>query len=193
MIKASEQAGTLELGLRQAASYMEKRSTMNQRVIHAMAYPVFVLFMAVGVAALLVTVALPPLIQLFTSLGAELPLTTRLLIATASFITDYKLYLLGGIISLIILVAVLLSLPAGKLAWDRSMLNLPVIGPINIQRHMCHFCQTTAVMLKAGLRLPQIMDINIQTVRNRIIRRALAEVREKLIQGQGLSHPMAGN
>ena len=35
------------------------------------------------------------------------------------------------------------------------------------------------------------MNIVIQTVGNRIIRQALGEVREKLVQGQGLSQPMA--
>jgi type IV pilus assembly protein PilC len=191
VVKASEQAGNLEVGLRQVAGYMEKRATTTNRVKRALAYPAMVLLMAIGVFALLITVALPPLIGLFNSLGAELPVTTKLLIATADFIINYKLYLLVGVFILITLIAVYLQLPAGKLTMDRLKLKMPVIGSINIEHNMCHFCQTTSMLLKAGLPLPRIMDIAIQTVGNRIIRQALRDVREKLIQGQGLSQPMA--
>jgi len=191
VVKASEQAGNLEVGLRQVAGYMEKRATTTNRVKRALAYPAMVLLMAIGVFVLLITVALPPLVGLFNSLGAELPLTTKLLIATADFIINYKLYLLGGVFTLIILTLGYLQLPAGKLTMDRLKLKIPLIGSINIEHNMCHFCQTTSMLLKAGLPLPRIMDIAIQTVGNRIIRQALRDVREKLIQGQGLSQPMA--
>jgi type IV pilus assembly protein PilC len=193
VIKASEQAGDLEVGLRQIASYMEKQAATRRRVGRALAYPILVLLMACGVFALLITVALPPLVGLFNSLGAELPWTTRLLIATADFLSTYKLYLLEGLLTLTILIFSLTRLPAVKLTIDRLMLKIPLIGTINIQRNMCHFCQTTAMLLRAGLRLPQIMNIVTQTVSNRVIRQALNEVRDKLVQGQGLSQTMAAN
>ena len=191
VIRASEQAGNLEVGLRHGAGYMERRMTMKKKVISAMAYPALILLMAIGVSALLITVALPPMVKLFTNLGATLPWTTQLVIAIAGFLINYKLYLLGGLFALITLFVGYIRLPAGKLAMDRLMLKLPIIGPINVQRNMCHFCQTTSMLLKAGLRLPQIMDIVTQTVGNRIIHQALRDVREKLVQGQVLSQSMA--
>jgi type IV pilus assembly protein PilC len=190
VIKASEQAGNLELGLRQAASYMENQAATTQKIKRAMFYPAFVLLMAIGVSALLITVALPPLVDLFISLGAELPLMTRLLIAAAGIITSYKLYILSGLLALVILTIGLVRQPSGKQAMDKLMLKMPVIGLINIERNMHHFCQTTSMLLKAGLRLPQVIDIAIQTNRNQIIRQALSDVRDKLIQGEGLSQPM---
>ena len=170
---------------------MEKQATMTRKITRAMAYPALVLLIAIGVFTLLITVALPPLIGLFTSLGAELPLPTKLLMATAGFFINYKLYLLGVLFILIISIVGYVRLPAGKLTMDRLMLKMPVIGPINIQRHMCHFCQTTSMLLKAGLRLPQTMDIVTQTIGSGLIRQALKDVKGKLIQGQGLSQPMA--
>jgi type IV pilus assembly protein PilC len=193
IIKASEQTGTLEDGLNQVASYMEKRVTMKKKVTRAMAYPTFVLLMAIGVVTLLITVVLPPLVGVFTSLGSELPWTTKMLITAADFLIAYKLYLLGGVFGLVIVIALYLRLPAGKLTIDRLMLRMPVIGSINVQRNMCHFCQTTSMLLKAGLPLPKTMDIVIQTIGNRTIRQALRDIKEKLVQGQGLSQPMAAN
>ena len=191
VIRGSEQAGNLEVGLRQIAGYMEKKATMTKKLTRAMAYPALVSLMAIGVFTIMVTVALPPLVGLFTSLGAELPLATKVIIFIANFLADYKLLLLGGLLTLIILIAIYLRSTTGKLTVDRLVLKVPVMGSVLIERNMCYFCQSTAMMLKAGLRLPQIMDIVLQTVRNRIVRQALHDGREKVVQGQSLSQSMA--
>ena len=191
VVKAGEQAGNLEVGLRQIAGYMERQVATAKRIRSALAYPMVVLFMAIGVFVLLITVALPPLVGLFNALGTELPWMTRSLIAISNFLTNYKFYLLGGVAIVAISIIGYLRLPAGKLTMDRLWLKLPLIGPINIQRNVGHFCRTASMLLKAGLLLPQTMSIVIQTVGNRIIRQTLKEVREKLVQGQGLSQPMA--
>ena len=193
VIRASEQAGNLEIGLRQAAGYMEKQTFANQKIKRAMLYPAFILLMAIGVSILLITVALPPLISLFNSLGAELPWMTRLLINITNFFLKQNLYILGGVVAIIMSIIGLLRLSSVKLARDRLLLKIPLIGNINIERSMQQFCQTASMLLKAGLRLPQIMDIVMQTNRNQIIRQALSNVRDRLIQGEGLSQPMSKN
>jgi len=191
VVKASEQAGNLEVGLRQIAGYMEKQAATRKGIRNALTYPLVTLFMAIGVFVLLITVALPPLVGLFTTLGTELPWMTTLLIAISNFLINYKFYLLGGVAIVAVSIIGYMRLPAGKMTMDRLWLKLPLIGPINIQRNVGHFCRTVSMLLKAGLLLPQTMSIVIQTVGNRIIRQTLKEVREKLVQGQGLSQPMA--
>ncbi len=191
VVKASEQAGNLEVGLRQIAGYMEKQAATRKGIRSALTYPLVTLFMAIGVFVLLITVALPPLVGLFTTLGTELPWMTTLLIAISNFLINYKFYLLGGVAIVAVSIIGYMRLPAGKMTMDRLWLKLPLIGPINIQRNVGHFCRTVSMLLKAGLLLPQTMSIVIQTVGNRIIRQTLKEVREKLVQGQGLSQPMA--
>ncbi|MGD0780716.1 MAG: type II secretion system F family protein [Dehalococcoidales bacterium] len=193
IIKASEQAGTMEIGLKQAAKYLEKQASANQKIIRAMLYPSFVLILAVFVAILLITVALPPLISLFNSLDVQLPWMTQLLLNISNLLTAHSLPMLAGLVALIILILVLLRLPSVKLARDRLYLKIPLIGKIYIERNMQLFCRTASMLLQAGLRLPQIIDIVIQTNRNQVIRNAFNNVRERLVQGEGLSQPMANN
>lgn len=190
VVKASEQTGNLESGLRQAAGYIEKQDTSRQKVWRALAYPAFVLLMAAGVAVMLITIALPPLVNLFESLGAQLPWTTRLLISVAGFMLDQRFIIFGGIILLIAAVIFLLRLPSVRLARDRALLRVPVIRSVIVGRAMQQFCQTTSMLLGAGLQLPMVMDIAVQGSRNMVIRRAFGEVRERLLQGEGLSRPM---
>jgi type IV pilus assembly protein PilC len=192
VIRASELAGNLEVGLRQIAGHMEQQATEIKKIIRSLSYPLVVVLMAIGVFTIMITVALPPLVGLFTSLGAELPWTTKLVISMANFLTDYKFHLLGGLLALIVLVVGYIRSPGGKLTRDRLMLQAPMIGSINIQRSMFHFCQSVSMMSKAGLQLHQIMNVVIQTAKNRLIRQALQDVRDGLVQGNSLSQSMAG-
>jgi type IV pilus assembly protein PilC len=164
------------------------------RIKGALTYPAFVIVTAIVVLVIMVTVVLPPLMDLFTLLGAQLPWTTRLIIAVVSFLTDYKLYLLGGIVAAIVAVYAYSLTPVGKLAFDKLALRIPLLGRIFLQRTMGQFCRTMAMLIGVGLPLPQIMDIVIGTVStNRIIIQAFIEVRENMEQGEGLSLPMSKN
>jgi type II secretory pathway component PulF len=116
---------------------------------------------------------------------------TQLLISVSGFILDHFLYIIVGLLIVILISISLLRLPSVKLARDRLMLKIPLIGAINIERGVQHFCQTASMLLKAGLHLPQVMDIAIQTNKNQIIRQSFSDVKDKLVQGEGLAQPLA--
>ncbi|OGO21881.1 MAG: hypothetical protein A2144_04830 [Chloroflexi bacterium RBG_16_50_9] len=191
VIKASEAAGKLGQALKRIAGYLEKETAAQKKLGQALIYPAIVLIMAFGVFILLTTIALPPLVRLFTSLGGELPWATRTLLVMGGFFINFKFHLLWAIIVLIILIYSYTRLPAGKLALDKLILKIPVISNITIQRNMYRFCQIASMLLKAGLPLPQIINMAARTVGNVIVRQVLGQIRGKLVQGQGLSQSMA--
>jgi len=190
VMKASEQSGSLEVGLKHIADYLEKQAATKKKIRGALAYPSLIAVMGVGVSVVLLTVALPPLVDMFESLNAELPLMTRMLIGISDFLVGYKLHILGGLIIFACLLGMCIRMPAAKFTIDRLVLRLPVIGSIILQRNMYHFCHTMGMLLKAGIQLPEIMNIVIPSIGNSVIRQALIELRDRLIQGQGLSKPM---
>jgi type II secretory pathway component PulF len=191
MIKASEASGNLEVALKRMAVYLETENAEKKRVGRALIYPAVVLVMAFGVFILLTTVVLPSLAKIFGSLGVQLPWTTSFLLIAGNFSNDHKFYIIVVLVALIIVVFSYGKLPAGKLTLDRLILKIPIINSISIQRNMGRFCQITSMLLKAGLPIPQILNIASKTVGNMIIRQALSEVGNKLVQGQSLSQSMA--
>lgn len=191
VMRASEQAGNIEVGLRQMAGCLQRRMDEKSRLTRALAYPGMVLVMAVGVLILIVTVVLPPLVGLFQSFESELPPTTRAIIAASDFLSANAFAILGVLVALTTAAAVSLRRPSGKAFLDRTWLKLPVIGRIILERNMAQFCRTSSMLLAAGLPLPQMMDIGIQTIKNSLISGALAIVKERSVQGQGLAQPMA--
>jgi len=191
IVAAGEKAGTLEVSLRQAVDYMQRGSSAMQKARRAMVYPAMLICVAVGVIILLLTVALPPLLTMFDELDISLPWTTRLLLALTGFFTDYVFHILGFLIILAISVTWYLKRPSGRMALDRILLRLPLLGQIVLKSNMALFSRTVSVLFAAGIPLPQILGIVKQTAGNRVIKQAIADVEEGLAQGRGISRPMA--
>jgi type IV pilus assembly protein PilC len=191
LIEVGERTGNLEMVLRQLAIYMEKEEALVRKIRSAMAYPSFVLLLAVGVVFLMLTVALPPLMGLFTSFGAELPLPTRILIAITDFASTYKFHLLGTLVLVGSAGVLFFRSEAGHWFFDRALLKIPIVSRVTIQGAVARMCRSMSTLLRAGLALPEIIEMIIRTQSNRVIRAALEGVRRDLLQGRGLADPLA--
>ena len=191
VMKAAEQSGELHSGLIHMTEYAEKQEDIKKRIKRALTYPALVVMLAVGVSALLTTVVLPPMIGLFESLGADLPLATRFVVAVASFIVDNKFYVLAALVGFPAVVAVCRSVPSGRHTIDKLLLHIPLVGEAILRMNLFHFCRTSAMLLEAGMQISNVLAICSRTVANSRIRAALTEGEMKLSQGQTFSQAMA--
>lgn len=190
-ITIGERTGNLGDMLRQLAAYLEREQTLARKLRDALSYPLFVLMVAVGVVVLMLTVALPPMVQLFESFGAELPWPTRVLIAISRFATAYGVYLLFGGLILAALSAWWGSQPTGRRLRDAAVLRLPLVGQVILQGHLSRFARTASVLIRGGLPLSEVMELVVQTTGNVVVAAALERARVALLTGQGLSTPLA--
>jgi len=124
MVKVSEQAGNLEVVLRQVARYMEREKTVLKKASGAMVYPAFILVLAAVVISLMVAFTLPPLLDMFAEFEAELPLTTKLLVGVGDFVGAYKFYMAAAIIGIVALAVWYVRKPAGRRRLDRLLLRM---------------------------------------------------------------------
>lgn len=193
LMEVGERTGNLEAVLRQVASHIEKEQALVKRVRGAMAYPAFMVVLAIVVVGILVTTALPPLLSLFDEFNAQLPLPTRILLGVSGFATTYKIHMLVAAIAVAIAATWYLRQPAGRRQLDRVLARSPVIGPINVQANVSRFSRTIAMLLRAGLPLSNIMELVLQTTQNQTIREELVGVRDELLRGEGLAKPMAAS
>ncbi len=190
-LSVGEQSGGLETVLRQIADYMEKEATATKDIKNALRYPVIVGIVAFIVIAVIVTFVLPAFTSLYSSLGAELPLITRMLLSAVNGLTNYGLYLIGVILIAVGLVFVYIKTPEGRLQWDRLALRLPLLGRVSHLNELAHCCRSMSLLFRAGLPLPEIMSLVIESSNNRVMKRALTDVQQDMLKGEGLSRPMA--
>jgi len=190
-ISAGEQGGNLEGVLRQMADHMEKAATTEKKVRNALTYPIIVTVTAIIVVAALVTFVLPNFSELYTSVGAELPWPTRMLMGITDWFGQYWLFLGIGVLAAFGIGFAYTRTPAGKYQWHKLLLQLPIIGRINLLNQLSRCCRTMALLFKVGVPLPEIMAVTIYGATNKVVAEALTEVQREMFKGEGLSRPMA--
>jgi len=190
-LAAGEQAGNLEVVLRQMADYMERSATTEKKIKNALTYPIIVAIVAFIVVAILITFVLPAFTDLYRILGADLPGITQMMLSLSDWLIAYGVYLLLGVVALAIVGFFYVRTPAGRYQFDKLMITAPVIGRINLLSQLARCCRTIALLFKVGLPLPDVMSQAIHGTNNKVISQALTEVQQDLIRGEGLSKPMA--
>jgi len=189
-IAAGEQGGNLEIVLRQMADFIERSVTTQKKIKSALAYPIIVAVVAIAVVVLLVVFILPAFTTLYTAFGTELPLATSILITITSWLTEYGLFLLLGIITAVAVGYIYTRIPTGKYQWHKLSLRLPVVGRILLLTELARACRTMALLFRVGLPLPEIMALATHGTSNKAMAEALTGVQHELIRGEGLSRPM---
>ena len=190
MVELGERTGRIEAMLRQMAIYLEREDQLAKRVQGALAYPAFMMVLAVIVVGVLMTTALPALTQMFDEFDANLPITTKILIGSTNFAAAYRMQILAVVALVALGGTYLFSQPSGKRFIDRMTLTIPVFKVIVINANAARYSRTLAILLRAGLPLTEIMDLVVRTTDNYILRRHVEDVRRKLMDGEGLSGPM---
>lgn len=190
MVGVAEQTGALEGTLRSLADYAERQSATMNKIRSALTYPAIVTVLAIAVGIFMVTTVLPPIINMFSSLHGQLPLITRLLLGGISFIRSYGLYLLAVVVGLASVIFIYTRTLTGRYYRDMLMLKLPVFGRLALVSELARECRSISLLFKAGLPLPDIMSLTAQSTGNRVIAKALGDVEQDMIRGEGLAGPM---
>ncbi|MEE9201873.1 MAG: type II secretion system F family protein [Dehalococcoidia bacterium] len=190
-IGVGERTGRLEEVLRQMADYQEKQGAIVKKLKGALTYPAIIMVVGIVVGIILTQVALPPMVDMFTTLGADLPLPTRILMGVTQFSNTYRLQLGAGALIMLAGGIWFLRQPVGQRLLDRFKLKAPLVGPPTHMGEMARFCRTVSMLVASGLHLQEILELMPQTSTNSVIRNSLNRVREGLMLGQGLSGPMS--
>ena len=190
IVAVGEQTGQLEGVLRNLASYDEQSSAAARKIKQAMTYPITVLVLAVVVGFLAVTFILPPIMDMFKTLGGQLPLITRILIAVVMFMGSYGVYVVLAVVIACALIYMYSKTPAGTLQKDWIVLKLPVLGRLNQINALSRVCRSITILFRSGLPLPDILTLTAESSGNRVIYNALMQVEQDIIRGEGLAVAM---
>lgn len=155
-----------------------------------MVYPAIIAGMAMVTVVVLSVFVLPKFKTFFAGLHAELPLPTRMLLATTDFFGQWWWAMISSALVLGLLTFVALRTPPGRYARDRIVLALPVIGETVRYALVERFCRILASMVGAGVPLPQALQVATDSLHNLVFSRALSDVAEAMYEGEGLATPL---
>src|SRR5271156_3787501 len=143
MVEAGETGGILDTILQRLSSYIEKNVKLQAAVKSALIYPIGVLTVAGGVITLLLWKVVPIFATLFTGLGVDLPLPTKIVIGLSNFIGSiFGLLIVVGFVATIIGLKIWYGTPQGRFVLDTITLKLPVLGMVMRKIAVARFTRT---------------------------------------------------
>jgi type IV pilus assembly protein PilC len=191
MVAAGEAGGILDIILQRLSIYIEKAVKLNSQVKAALIYPVSIMVIAAGVVFIILWKVIPVFAQLFSGLGGEMPLLTRIVIAASNFVADY-FFFIGLIIGFgIFAVRKWHQTPHGRRILDGAMLKIPVIGMLLRKIAVARFCRTLGTLTASGVPILDGLQITAKTAGNAIIEDAIMSVRKSVEEGKTISDPLA--
>jgi type IV pilus assembly protein PilC len=190
MIAAGEAGGILDTILQRLSVYIEKAVKLRQQVRAALIYPVAVIVIAAIVVAVILLKVIPTFAALFTSLGAELPFPTRVVIASSNFLARYFIFFVIGIAAFVFFFRRYYQTYRGRRVVDGAMLKLPIIGMILRKIAVARFCRTLATLTSSGVPILESLDITARTSGNAIVEDAILEVRRSVEGGKTIVEPL---
>lgn len=191
MLQSAELTGELDVVLDQLSLYLERESEARQQIRSALAYPAIIAVLSVVTVLIITLFVMPRFKVFFASLKQELPLPTRMLLAITDGLTAGWPYLLVGGALLIFGVTTAIRTGRGRLLRDRILLRVPVIGEAVRYAVVERFCRILATMLTAGVPMPEAMAVARRGVGNLVYENALAIASERILEGEGISRPLA--
>lgn len=185
VVRASEEAGTLDVTLKDLKAQIQKEMEFNDKVKAAMIYPVVIVVVFLGVLLLILTVVIPKISTVFSRLNVNLPLPTRVLIFVSNGLLDYTLPVIVG---LIVTCAILfLIFKAEKARILNIFYSAPLISTLVKEIDLARFSRSMFLLLTSGITITNALELAEEVVRRRDIAAAIKYAKETVLGGKNLS------
>jgi MSHA biogenesis protein MshG len=186
MVKVGETTGMLDSVFLRMFHHLEFERFMRDQVKSALRYPSFVLI-AMIVAMIIVNIfVIPAFAKVFQTMGTDLPILTKFLLATSNFTQHYWFLLLVIVGGLFFGFRRYISTENGRLQWDNFKLQAPIAGKIIEKATLARFARSYALAGKSGVPIIQALTLVAQTVDNAFIAQKVMKMREGVERGESI-------
>ena len=187
LISAGETSGDMSGILEKTASYLERRSKIQQDILGALIYPAVLMILASLIVGLLLIFVVPNVINQFDTLNQELPLLTRALISFSEFLSGPALWLLSVTLIIILISLRFVSLKKIRFVFAQYSLKLPVVKKFLINANLSRFTSSLSILRNSNVPIMQALDISVSTISNRYLQEKMSKALNKVSEGDSLA------
>jgi type IV pilus assembly protein PilC len=190
MVAAGEAGGILDTILLRLATFLEKNDALLRKIKGAMVYPGVIFTVAGGAIVILLIFVIPTFQTMFDSAGIPLPLPTLIVIGMSKFLQAYWWAVGIGLVALAIAIRQAYQTDRGRLAIDRILLSLPILGDLQRKAAVARFTRTLGTLVSSGVSILEGLEITAKTAGNRVIHDAVMGSRAAIAGGETISGPL---
>lgn len=187
MIRVGEASGNLSEVLERLAEYGEKAAELKSRVRNALAYPLVLTVVAVGVVVFSLIVVMPRFASIFARLKAPLPLPTKILMAISDIVNNQGWTLLAGLVVFLVLFRVLINTNRGRWLWDGFLFRIPVFGQLRLKNLTARFARNFGTLIESGVDILYSFEVCERTLGSVRLSTALVTTREGVREGESIA------
>lgn len=189
-IRSGEASGAIDKAFSSMAEHFDKQTKMSGKVKSALAYPMFVLVIAVIVVIVIMAKVVPVFTAMFADMGAELPLPTRILIGMSNFFKNNYLILIGIIAAIVVFFKFYGNTETGRLNLAKIQRKLPVLGNVSILGSASEFANSMATLLGSGMPMTKAVSITAKVMSNYYVSQEVGKLTGRLEEGYALCASM---
>jgi general secretion pathway protein F len=192
-VAAGEQSGHLDAVLERLAEFTEARQLLQQQVRNALIYPIALVVTAVAIISFMLAYVVPKVVYIFENYNQQLPILTRIMIASSDFIRDYWFALIAGFIALFFGVRHLLKHEGPKRRYHHALLRTPIVSRLTRGLNTARFTQTLSILAGSGVPILESLQIAAKVVVNVPMREAVEEAALRIREGAMISKSLAAS
>lgn len=186
-IRAGEQSGNVAHVLQRFITYLKLMIGLRQKIGKALAYPGFLVLVGVAVIGFLLIYVMPTFISVYGESAKSLPAATQALMDLVGMAKTYLVPVIAILCAALLGGRAYYATPAGRLAIDRLLLVIPLLGPIFVKHHTIQLTRTLATILAGGTPLVDALQITKGAVSNRYIAMGLSDAVDEIREGTTLA------
>lgn len=187
MIKAGEESGNLAESLSTLAIQMERSNNLKKKIKGAMIYPIVICIIMVIIGILMMIFVMPQITGIFKTMDQELPISTRILIATSDFLVKYTLLTISVLILSVVGFLYSLKTKWGKIVTSWVVVRLPVIGTMAKETNSARTARTLSSLLDSGVDVITSINITEEVIQNVFYKEILRTSAKRVEKGTALS------
>ncbi len=191
MVNAGQATGNLDVVLKRLADYMQLQRGLRSKVVGALTYPMMMLGIGFIVVTILMAKVVPEITAMLIEQEKALPPATKILVMISKVFQEYW-WVLFSVIAIIstILERFYKNSDKGRLAIDKFLLRIPVLGELLRKAAVGRFTRTLATLLQSGVPVIQSLDITRKVVGNRVVADATEHIKDRVVEGTDISTPL---
>src|SRR3954471_15490171 len=184
---AGERSGNLDAMLRRYVEYTKVIATVKRKTVSALVYPAILISLALILVTIIVLKVVPAFEDFYGTFGAELPLSTRVIVAVSQFVRSQFVVVIVGLIAGALALVAWLRQPGQQSRFDHLILGLPMLGNVAKKFATSQMARTLATLLGGGLPLVNALDIAAKSVGNRYMADQLGIVSARVREGESFA------
>ncbi|NKQ40175.1 MAG: type II secretion system F family protein [Sulfurovum sp.] len=190
-LNVAGQSGKMVEVLSNMSVFFSAQNKIKKQVSNAMAYPIFIFIVAIGMSGFLIGFVVPKIVGIFEDTGQELPAITQFVLGISDFLTsNYIVILLGFIISALLFKFAYAKIASFKLAIDNILLRLPIFGVLIQNHELGRFSYILSLMLDSGVSYAQAVQLASTTFSNSAMKLTFHQASDKVLEGNKLSNAL---